>query len=84
MKDWQEHEAIYKVYTEAKQFEAGKYHPRFSKTSQELRSRGVSVPSRDAIHFISNLLEYVNIFSEEETDSVVKNNSFAEKENEIS
>jgi hypothetical protein len=79
MKDWQEHEAIYKVYTEAKQFEAGKYHPRFGKTSQELRSRGVSVPSRDAIHFISNLLEYVNIFSEEETDSVVKNNSFAEK-----
>jgi hypothetical protein len=79
MKDWQEHEAIYKVYTEAKQFEAGKYHPRFSKTSQELRSRGVSVPSRDAIHFISNLLEYIDIFSEEETDSVVKNNSFAEK-----
>jgi hypothetical protein len=77
MKQWQEE--IYKLYTEGKQFEAGKYHPRFSKTSQELRKKGVSAPARDAIHFISNLLEYVGIFSEEETDSVVKNNIFAEK-----
>ena len=79
MKDWQEHEAIYKVYTEGKKLEAGKYHGRFDKTAKELRALGASVPSRDAIHFISNLLEYVGIFAEDETDSVVKNNKFAEK-----
>jgi hypothetical protein len=79
MKDWQEHEAIYKVYTEAKQFEAGKYHPRFGKTAQEFRSQGASVPSRDAMIFISNLLEYVGIFTEDETDSVVKNFNAAER-----
>lgn len=77
MKDWQE--AIYKVYTEAKQFEAGKYHPRFGKTAQEFRSQGASVPSRDAMIFISNLLEYVGIFTEDETDSVVKNFNAAER-----
>ena len=77
MKQWQE--AIYKVYTEAKQFEAGKYHPRFGKTAQEFRSQGASVPSRDAMIFISNLLEYVGIFTEDETDSVVKNFNASER-----
>jgi len=77
MKQWQE--AIYKVYTEAKQFEAGKYHPRFGKTAQEFRSQGASVPSRDAMIFISNLLEYVGIFNDDETDSVVKNFNASER-----
>lgn len=77
MKDWQE--AIYNVYTEAKQFEAGKYHPRFGKTAQEFRARGFSVPSRDAMIFISNLLEAIGIFSEEEADSVIKNFNAAER-----
>jgi len=77
MKQWQEE--IYKLYTEGKQFEAGKHHTRFGGTAKEMRERGHSVPSRDAMLFISNLLERIGIFSEEETDSVVKNFNAAER-----
>ena len=73
MKQWQND--IFNLYVEQrgrKGRNVGQYHPKLQKTRQEIRTAGLSVPSRDAPNFIATLLYNLNIFDDAEADSIIR------------
>ena len=73
MKQWQND--IFNLYVEQKGRKGrnvGQYHPRLQKTRQEIKTAGLSVPSRDAPNFIATLLYNLDIFNDEEADSIIR------------
>jgi len=73
MKPWQND--IFSLYVEQRGRagrNVGKYHPKLKGTRQDVRSAGLSVPSRDAPNFIATLLYNLDIFDDAEADSIIR------------
>ena len=73
MKQWQND--IFNLYVEQrgrKGRNVGKYHPRLRGTRQDIKTAGLSVPTRDAPNFIATLLYNLDIFNDEEADSIIR------------
>ena len=73
MKPWQND--IFNLYVEQRGRagrNVGKYHPKLKGTRQDVRTAGLSVPSRDAPNFIATLLYNLNIFDDAEADSIIR------------